>query len=458
MKLKLKFINRASVMSFLFIILQQLIVAFSTISIVNLGRRVSLGSGYLLWLALFILSLIIVYIPTILTNYCLNAAKYETYNQLISSFGEQNYNSPDLNCSVKFKSQRQPYFTHEAWLIIQENYDFFADISSMGLSICLNVLVISFYLSRAFLASYAVAFPLTFICISLGKKTLRKRSEQAQSGRSAMMQTLDIGWDSILVGNRWNYEIWKKIFREKLLISSKLQRSATLMIDATSLAIMAVSSMPIVAALIYAFNQSGDPQNLSALVATLPRQIMTIQYLGQTINLLVQLSDKMHRTRQLAANLCFDKDSMIIDEYEGRISWGKIKIRKGDDALFPRALSDIDAFTNNYSSGRYTLSGENGSGKTTLMTRMKSILGDRAFLLPTHSKIIFENENKEFSTGEKLVSNLQEINLNLDKMGIGILLLDEWNANLDKNNIKMINEMIEGLQKQICIIEILHKN
>jgi len=38
------------------------------------------------------------------------------------------------------------------------------------------------------------------------------------------------------------------------------------------------------------------------------------------------------------------------------------------------------------------------------------------------------------------------------------LLLDEWNANLDKVNIDNTNRIIDKLSESICVIEVLHKD
>jgi len=86
-------------------------------------------------------------------------------------------------------------------------------------------------------------------------------------------------------------------------------------------------------------------------------------------------------------------------------------------------------------------------------------MGDKAYLLPNQSKMFFLNEinKKEFSTGEKMIENLNEIIKNVSDTETIILLLDEWNANLDNTNVNKLNEIIEQLSKKYCIFEVLHK-
>jgi energy-coupling factor transporter ATP-binding protein EcfA2 len=56
-----------------------------------------------------------------------------------------------------------------------------------------------------------------------------------------------------------------------------------------------------------------------------------------------------------------------------------------------------------------------------------------------------------------MAANLIEIYDHLTEMNIEILLLDEWNANLDKSNIENLNKIINDLSVQLCVIEVIHK-
>jgi len=271
-----------------------------------------------------------------------------------------------------------------------------------------------------------------------------------------MMQTLSFGWDTILIGNKWNNSLWNNIFKRKCDEADKNQRKLTLEIDVMAIITLIASAFPILVTLFISFlNAENDIQKLAMLAATTPRQVITIQNLSDIINLFVNLNDKVYRTKQLSANLLFDEDLLIPDN---KITWGNVFIANKKEKIVLNSFSDLLSATNNFEKGRYTITGDNGTGKTTLLANIKSNMGDKAYLLPSHSKMLFLNDSQErgYSTGEKLHENFKEISSNINDGVISILLLDEWNANLDKENLSNVNLDIEEISKIVCVIEVLH--
>jgi len=454
--MKLRFTNHATLIGIFFILIQQIIVASSTATIALLSKSIISGENYLFFLILFIIFLTIAYIPTMLTNYFINKATYLTYKEYILKFSKQSYNHPNIYFNSKFRKEKEPYFTHEAWLIIQEDYYYIATIFSIVLNIILNVLVLGFYLDWNFLISYIFAIPLTLICVVISKKRLLKKSDNLQKSRNEMMQTLSYGWDTILLGNKWNNSLWNNIFKRKCDEADKNQRKLTLEIDVMAIVTLIASAFPILFILFISFiNAGSDIQKLAMLVATTPRQIITIQNLSDIISLFVNLNDKVYRTKQLSANLLFDEDLL---NSNNKITWGNVFIANKNEKIVLDSFSDLLSATNNFEKGRYTITGDNGTGKTTLLANIKSYMGDKAYLLPSHSKMLFLNDSQErgYSTGEKLHENFKEISSNINDGVISILLLDEWNANLDKENLSKVNLDIEEISKIVCVIEVLH--
>jgi ABC-type bacteriocin/lantibiotic exporter with double-glycine peptidase domain len=271
-----------------------------------------------------------------------------------------------------------------------------------------------------------------------------------------MLQTLNSGWDTILTGNIWNVTFWKSNFMNKSIISDKNQRRLTLDIDIASTITLFVSALPILIVLFMSFSDAvGDAQKLAVLVATTPRQITTIQHLSDVIGLFINLNDKIRRTKQVSVQLNFSEPLSS----QGKISWGNLMLTRATERNPLNKFDDLITYTNNFSKGRYTITGDNGSGKTTLLAEIKVKLGDKAYILPSQSKMMFLNEinQKEFSTGEKMIENLKEIAQNVSKTNVSVLLLDEWNANLDGDNMNNINKTIDEISCDFCVLEVLHR-
>lgn len=105
---------------------------------------------------------------------------------------------------------------------------------------------------------------------------------------------------------------------------------------------------------------------------------------------------------------------------------------------------------NKLSNGRICISGSNGVGKSSLLKILKQYSsGDSVLIMPSVS---FKDSTNDGSTGEEQLAQLYEIlQINNQK-----LFLDEWDANLDYDNFKKINTLLDQISKEALIIEIRH--
>lgn len=455
--MKVKFFNYSTIIGMFFALVEQVMVAGSIIIIAELSKSIETGTGFLIWLVLYALSLTVVYIPTTFVNFFFNKAKYITYEHYIITFSDRACGLVSHFFSNDSSSNQESYFTHEAWMIIEEDYDFLKDMSQLLFNIVLSVAVLSYLIDKSLLIAYAVAVPLTFLCVLALKRLVSERSDTAQSNRSKLMQTLASGWDTILIGNKHNVSIWKSNFQAKCDKSSKAARGLDLTLDISAFVMVIICAAPVVMVIARSlYDAIGNISMMTLLVATIPRQLGTIQYLSEAINLFVNLSDKARRTKQLSNNLSLES----LEASRGEISWDSICLESNDGMFKLKNFEDLYNHTDNFSRGRYTLTGDNGSGKTTILANIKRKLKDKAYLMPSKSKMIFcsDLEQKEFSAGEKAKDNLFEIFSSLHKDGVSVLLLDEWGANLDLGNKKRVDKVIDELSSEFCIIEVVHRD
>jgi len=85
---------------------------------------------------------------------------------------------------------------------------------------------------------------------------------------------------------------------------------------------------------------------------------------------------------------------------------------------------------------------------------VKNALASKAFFLPTHNQLSFLSETNKYSTGESLHNRLVEI---IEKVDADVLLLDEWDANLDHENKERLSSLIDELARSKCVIEVRHR-
>ena len=134
---------------------------------------------------------------------------------------------------------------------------------------------------------------------------------------------------------------------------------------------------------------------------------------------------------------------------EKRINWDKLRISIRATVVPLETL--IESLP---SHGRYTIKGENGSGKSSLLLLIKLLKGREAFYLPAKHELSFQLSKDGFSTGQLVRKTLHEL---LEKLDTEIVLLDEWDANLDTVNQQQLSQLIDQLSQKKCVIEVRHR-
>lgn len=104
--------------------------------------------------------------------------------------------------------------------------------------------------------------------------------------------------------------------------------------------------------------------------------------------------------------------------------------------------------------GRVTIRGENGTGKSTVLLLIQYELLSRSFYLPAQHHLSFNSIKANYSTGETLKLYIQEI---FYKVEADCILLDEWDANLDKFNQSEISQLIDKLARSKTVVEVRHR-
>lgn len=113
--------------------------------------------------------------------------------------------------------------------------------------------------------------------------------------------------------------------------------------------------------------------------------------------------------------------------------------------------------THGLGSGRWTVRGPNGAGKSSLLALLKRERGDEAFLLPADSVLdIGGLDGRESSTGQAKDASLQAAEREVAAGKVRLLLLDEWNANLDTTLQRKHADILRRVSEHACVIEVLH--
>lgn len=456
--------NRWACSCFALLTFQQLIEASATIWLVTMMRKIIGGEPFFLFLFLYLGSLAFPYIPGCIASIIKISWKQEAQRSFINAFVASNRNQIGEWSNKGIKEEKLSILTAEGPNALHALIDYVFDLYSYVISVFFNIFALSIIVEPLFGIAYGLSV-LTVMFVMKAKKRLQRRlTQKALTARLDLYQSLLAAWDNILLGNRYNFKLWQDKTNQRL--NRCLQKNVSLERFDQVLAIVVslLTSIPsLMVVVYYVYIHRDSIPNLTAFIVTLPVLFTILSYTYQTLSLIFRWA--MHRSKLLAIYKAIQPISNLAGALEKKIKWPKIQIEtafpmtaasdKHVSLAGPPLITSYEALLKQTSqSGRLTLRGENGAGKSTLLMLVKNDLCDRAFFLPTQNQLSFTSETNRYSTGESLRNRLLEI---LDRVDVDVLLLDEWDANLDKENQETLSVLIDELAEKKCVIEVRHR-
>lgn len=460
--------NRWALGCFAILTFQQVIEASSTFWLVKFMSSITSGSVYMPYLFLYLTALALPYIPGCFALILKTYWKQDAQRYFINAFISSNRNNISEWNSKGVREEKLSILTAEGPAALHALIDYVWDLYSYVLSVVLNIMVLSIVVEPLFAVAYSVSVTCVIIVMKLQRRTQRQLTKKALTARVDLCQSLLAAWDNVLLGNNYNFKLWDEKTTQRL--KRCLQRNIDLERFDQVLAIFAalmtsIPSLGVVVYFVYAYRN--DPVQLSSFVVILPLLFMILSYTYQTLSLAFRWGVHRSKLTSIYKAIQASRDSHAF--LEKKVKWAKImgtlskcplpeEVAVDDNHIslaYPRIIqSHQDLLRQTDRAGRLTLRGENGSGKSTALMLIKNALSARAFFLPTYNQLSFSSETTKYSTGESLRKRLMEI---LEKVDVDVLLLDEWDANLDKENQEALSELIDQIAEKKCVIEVRHR-
>ena len=455
-------VNRWAIGCISILTFQQLIEASATYWLVLLAARITHGKSFTLFLGLYLATLALPYIPLCFAYILKISWKQEAQRSFTNHFVKLNKSHIENWSNKGLKEQKLSVLTSEGPNTINTFIDYFWDLYTYVLSVFFNVMALSIVVEPLFAIAYGISVTCVIIVMKLKYPTQRKLTQKAMTARISLCQSLLEAWDNVLLGNEYNFKLWQEKTTQRL--SRCLQRNVALERFDQFLAIFVtlMTAVPTLMVVVYSVLQhKKDPAELSAYIVILPLLFMILSYTHQTLSLGFRWT--MHRSKletiyNTIKSSCGESNFAL----DRKVKWDKLKMTLSTAApdakisvAAPHPLSSHSEILQYASqSGRVTIRGENGVGKSTALMLIKKALTHRAFYLPTHNQLSFIAEANKYSTGESLKNRLLEI---LEKVEADVLLLDEWDANLDAENQERLSTLIDELSAKKCVIEVRHR-
>lgn len=454
--------NRWAITCLAILTFQQILEASSTIWLVKLIKNITAGESFLFFLILYLCSLALPYIPGCISLIVKTTWKQEALRYFINAFVASNRNNIGEWNNKTLKEEKLAILTAEGPNALHALIDYVWDLAGYVMSVFFNIMALSIVVEPLFAVAYGISVTCVILIMKWKRRTQRLLTQKALAARVDLCQSLLASWDNVLLGNDYNFKLWDERTSQRL--KRCLQRNIDLERFDQVLAIFAAltTSIPSLGVVVYfAIKHQSNPVLLSSFVVILPLLFVILSYTYQTLSLAFRWG--MHRSKLTAIYRAIQGSKDSHDILEKKVKWSKIiaNLSKPEDYescvshAYPRPVeSHMDLLDQTNRKGRLTLRGENGSGKSTALMLIKNALAGKAFFLPTHNQLSFIAETSKYSTGESLRKRLVEI---LEKVEVDVLLLDEWDANLDKENQELLSKLIDELSEKKCVIEVRHR-
>ncbi|MBI5239115.1 MAG: hypothetical protein HY926_01450 [Elusimicrobia bacterium] len=441
------FLTRCTGLSLAFLFLEQAIVASSTIWLALLARAVTGGGDILPPFIGFMCSLTLVYVPSIFMRTFLAKAKVAALERYLDLCMKGLRCVPHLSRSQAFQREKRPAIETESFLVIDEAFDFAQLSLSLILNVAFNVSALCIAFGAQLLWAYLLTAVLGVALTAASSGKARRDSAAMQKTRGRAYGALAGAWDAVTLGNAYNLGLWKADFEGKAADYSSKSAAAVRNLEALTSMTLWVSVIPVAAVMAHGmFSPTSDAALKTMILATFPRQIQVIQYIAEIVNCLLKGSAIRERVSAL------DRAMTVGSATDGMT--GRVQVER---------LSCVDAEGRRIGlegfeppkAGRLTVRGDNGSGKSTLLLDLKRRRPEGSIILPAHNRLRFASvADGDLSTGQRLSRIMDEL---CGVEPLSLVLLDEWDANLDKENMGRIDAMIDRLARRCCVIEVRHR-
>lgn len=453
--------NRWALGCFAFVGLQQILESSATFWLVTLTERITTGGDYFPILLVYLLTLLLPYIPGCIGQIFKASWKQEAQRSFVNTFVASHKDNIVEWGNRGRKEEKLSILTAEAPTTLHTFIDYAWELYTYVVNVTCNIIVLSLVVEPLFAVSYGFSLTCVFLIMRAKRRSQRQLTQKAIIARVDLTQSLLAAWDNVLVGNKYNFKLWNEKTSQRL--KRCLQRNIDLerFDQVLAISVALITSVPSIAVVLYSMTKyQGDVVKLASFAVILPMLYLLLSYTYQTLSLVFRWG--MHRSKLITIYRSIEPVIDSPTKMEKKIKWPKLmatfSTKAPDDhisVMTPKAfLSQEDLVVQAMEKGRLTIRGENGSGKSTALMLVKNHFANRAFLLPTHSQLSFVSEGNKYSTGEALHNRLVEI---LEKVDVDVLLLDEWDANLDEDNRARLSVLIDELSQKKCVIEVRHR-
>jgi ABC-type multidrug transport system fused ATPase/permease subunit len=439
--------HRSAWLSLGLVVLHQSLIAGGTYFLTRVITQFQAGSQYAGSLYLFLACMTLPYLPGCCSLYAMQRWINQAHARLVTTCCDRLCGRTDLFRNAALKERIGSALASNALPVLRDYVTFVHELATSGLNSLLSMLVIGLLLPSKLLLGFALSLVLCAAFVVATRHAIARASASYERSYIRYASTLGHAWDNLTLGNRHNETIWRARRAEA---GHDFYRSAARMQavkQAGNAALGVLALLPSVY-LIISVTRDGHASAgvIAAIIVSLTRIFLVLNSLGAMVARALDFSSVHSRLRVLL-------ETTDVIHAERRSPTGL----SGDVNINGTAITAIEEarhIIGGAQRGRFTITGANGSGKSTILLALKHWFQDRSFLLPAHhSQLVWQSDLSSLSSGERTKASMSEL---LQLQDIHIVLLDEWDANLDASNREAIGRLLDRSCLDRIIVEVRH--
>ena len=447
----------AFVLAVLFVFIQQGTVASSTWFLARVTENTQSPEQILPGLICFLMSLALPYIPGVLAVRQVAKLKNAAQRKILELLRCSIEGKTTLFANKEERERRFVFLQREGEDFVTQSCDAGFDFTQTVLNVVLNIIALVIVVHPALLPAYLLSLALMSGATRLGKSPLTKATREQREARIGFDAVHLSAWENLTIGNTANIMRWSSSLNSRFEDLAQKRLRLTTLRETTSLLSTWAAMIPVLLANIWMVTRASSSAELALLVATLPRQLMVLNHL----HIVSSWSGFFHELRERYQGLTFalsEVSESARKEHDARIRFGELKLSAVDEmadatSLEPTASAEkLTSWIHDTKQGRFRIEGDNGSGKSTLMRALKESLGCEAFYLPAENSALDFPVAGGLSSGQRARSILEGLRLVAPR----VLLLDEWDANLDVRQRSALDQLIGQLAERHLVLEVRH--
>lgn len=432
-------------------LVQQLLVASGTYLMGDIAAHIpsqglNLERCLLLFLCMSLSGSVVFYAMNLLSL----RSQHSALGRFFDTYFRTTFGNPLFWRNEQERSKRHDMMCREAQDAVQEGNSFLLDVWTTAWNILLNTASVVLIIGLQSGASILAAGIVSSLLVHFASAKLADSARDEMDDQNKLNSHLVKGWDNLVLGNVLSANVWKSIFSDLFLkANGSAERSLNQRERVLAVGNFVTSGTVVGSVLLQAWFHQKNIEVLIGLFAMLPRTMQIVMHL-QVVQSYWAGWQRTRERLNLASeciNSFANQDSEALMKKEQIRVYSHTHARSID-------LSRLLAADSLVSQGRFTVSGANGAGKSVLLALLKHKFAEDAFYLPAHHVLELPGVLPTMSHGERVVAAFKALVSGPQK----VLLLDEWDANLDSENTLRLDERIQALARNYLVVEVRHNS